>query len=76
MKVITVRNVPEDLYRSLVRQAERHRRSLQQQILLLLERARALDQEPPLERAAGIRARLQGRMLGDTVTEIREEREQ
>jgi plasmid stability protein len=75
MKVITVRNVPEDVHRALTRLAERHRRSLQQQALLLLERARQLDRESPLGAACELRERLAGRNLGDTVEELREDRD-
>ncbi len=75
MKVITVRNIPDALYRVLVRSAERNRRSLQQQVLTILERARLIDDaDPPIERALRMRARLAGRALGDTVAEVRRER--
>lgn len=75
MRIITVRNVPDDLHRALSRLAERNRRSLQQQALVLLERARQLDRESPLEIAASIRDKLRGRELGDSVAEIRKDRE-
>jgi plasmid stability protein len=75
MKVITVRNVPDDLHRALSRLAERNHRSLQQQALVLLERARRLDRESPLEMARSIRERLRGRELGNSVAEIREDRD-
>jgi plasmid stability protein len=74
MKTLTVRNVPDDLYRSLSSLAARNRRSLQQQVLVVLERVRALDQPSPLRRATEWRKRLQGRDLGDTVLEVFEER--
>jgi plasmid stability protein len=75
MKVITVRNVPDDLHRALSRLAARNRRSLQQQALVLLDRARRLDRDSPLEAAQSIRKRLAGRELGDSVAEVREDRE-
>jgi plasmid stability protein len=74
MKTLTVRNVPDDVYRALSAMASRNRRSLQQQVLVVLERARALDQPSPLLRATQWRERLAGRPLGNTVAEIREER--
>jgi len=74
MKSLTVRNVPDDVYEALSSLAKRNRRSLQQQVLVLLERVRALDRPSPLGAAAQWRARLQGRPLGDTVAEVREER--
>ena len=74
MKVITIRNVPEDLYRVITRLAMRNRRSIQQQVLTILDQARILDTESPVERAMEIRERLAGRKLGNTVDEIRKER--
>ena len=75
MKVITVRNVPDDLYRIIARLARRNRRSIQQQVIVLLERARVSASESPVERAAAIRRSLSGRKLGDTVREIRKDRD-
>lgn len=75
MKTITVRNIPDDLYLDIRRLAERNRRSLQQQALVLLERARLSRLGSPATRAAEIRSRLAGRVLGDTVGELRRERE-
>lgn len=75
MKVITVRNVPDDVYEALADLARRNRRSLQQQVLVLLERAKVSQQSSPVERARSIRKKLQGRTLGDTVREIRRDRE-
>ena len=74
MRVMTIRNVPEEVHRALVRLARRNRRSLQQQVLKLLEAVRRLDRESPLEEAAAMRERLKGRTLGDTVAQIREDR--
>ena len=74
MRVITVRNVPDDVYDAVASLARRNRRSLQQQVLTLLEQTRILSRTSPLERAAALRERLAGRPLGDTVEEVREER--
>jgi plasmid stability protein len=74
MKTITVRNIPDDVYRAVVELAGRNRRSIQQQVIAMLERARRLHGQPPTDRAAAMRARLKGRELGDTVEEVREER--
>ena len=74
MKSITIRKIPDDLYRAISRLAQRNRRSLQQQVVTILDRARILDIESPLERAAIIRMKLAERRLGDTVEEIRQER--
>ena len=75
MKVITIRNIPEDLYRIIRRLAQRNRRSIQQQVLTILDRARVLDSAAPVEKASEIRLRLAGRELGNTINEIREERD-
>jgi len=75
MKVITIRQVPDDVHRALTRLASRNRRSLQQQVLVLLERACRIPRRSPVRRAAKLRAELAGRELGDTLKELREERE-
>jgi hypothetical protein len=75
MKSITIRDIPEDTYGTVVRLAERNRRSIQQQVIVLLDRARVLEKPSPLLVAREIRAQLAGRAdLGDTVRELREER--
>ena len=74
MKSLTIRNIPDDLYRVITLIAQRNRRSIQQQVLTILEKARVLDSESPVERAMAIRKRLEGRKLGNTVEEIRKER--
>ena len=75
MKTITVRNVPDDLLHELKRLAAQNRRSLQQQVLLLLECARAVRSDSPLDRAAALRSRLKGRALGDSVEDVRAQRD-
>lgn len=74
MKTVTIRNIPDNVYQVVTRLAKRNRRSLQQQIVMLMDRARTLDVESPVARAGDIRRRLQGRPMGDTVREIREDR--
>ncbi|MBW1910791.1 MAG: hypothetical protein JRJ11_14840 [Deltaproteobacteria bacterium] len=74
MKAFTIRNIPDDLYRIIARMAQRNRRSIQQQVLSILDRARVLDSESPVKRAMTIRQNLAGRELGDTVDEVRKER--
>ena len=74
MKGITIRNIPDDLYRTITRIAKRNRRSIQQQVLSILDRARILDGKSPVERAETIRRKLKGRTLGDTVKEVQKER--
>ena len=75
MKTITIRQVPDDLHRLITRIAKKNHRSVQQQMLLLLEKARALDIESPCEKARSMREKFKGRDLGNTVDEIRQERE-
>ena len=75
MKTLTIRSIPESLYEAIRRMARRERRSIQQQVLVLLDRGRVMDQESPLVAAKALRERLAGRDLGDTVAEIREERD-
>lgn len=74
MKALTIRNVPDDLYRLIARLAKRNRRSIQQQVLTIIERTRVLDHESSVEKAMRIRERLAGRNLGNTLEEVREER--
>jgi hypothetical protein len=74
MKAITIRNIPDDLYRVITRLAQRNRRSIQQQVLTILERARVLDVNPPTDRAKEIRRQFAGRKLGNTIEDIRKER--
>ena len=74
MKTVTIRNVPNDLYDTLTELAKRNRRSIQQQLLVILERARLLNGAPPGVKAAEMRKKLSNRSLGDTVSEIRSER--
>ncbi len=73
MADMTIRDVPDDV-RSALKLARRNRRSLEQQVLWLLDNARQLDRDSPVVEAAAFRARLAVRDLGDTVAEIREER--
>jgi plasmid stability protein len=37
MKTLTIKNIPDSVYRALKRQAGRHRRSLNQEVIALLE---------------------------------------
>ncbi len=75
MKSLTIRNIPDDVYDAIAGLAERNRRSIQQQLLILLERARLLRDQTPMNQAFEMRKKLAGRQLGDTVREIRRERE-
>ncbi|MBT3176623.1 MAG: hypothetical protein HOG03_15890 [Desulfobacula sp.] len=74
MKTLTIRNIPNDLYSIIGRVAQRNRRSIQQQLLVVLDKMRMLDSESPVDKAAAIREHLSGRALGNTLKEIHEER--
>ena len=74
MKVITVRNVPDEVYDAVAKLARRNRRSLQQQVLAILEQAQLLTHVSPVKRASALRERLAARPMGDTVGEVRKER--
>ena len=74
-KSISIRNVPEDVYAALQAMAKKNRRSLQEQIKLILEREVKLSNKSFLAKASEWRKRLQGRQLTDTVKAIREDRE-
>ncbi len=75
VRALTVRNVPDDVYLRLARTAKTNHRSLQQQVLAILESACVREADTALTTAAALRQRLSGRALGDTVADIREERE-
>lgn len=78
MTDILIRNVPEPVLESLKRRAEERHRSLQHELLSILETASAQPtRETAAEVAAAIRARLaaSGRSFGDSVELIREDRE-
>jgi len=74
MAILTIRDVPDDLYALLKQLAVRNRRSLQQEAIVQLEHARSRAGDSPVERARVLRAQLAGRDLGDTVKDIREDR--
>ena len=74
MKSISIRNLPDDIYVSLQAMAKANRRSLQEQIKLLLEKEVKLLNGSNLAKAAEWRKRLKGRNHSDTVRLIREDR--
>ena len=72
MKSMTVRDIDEDLYGVLVRLATENRRSLQQQVLLILEAEAATHRIGLVGRAQAWRDRLRDRDVGDVVKDVRE----
>jgi len=75
MKAISIRNVPDHVYAGLQVMAKNNRRSLQEQIKLILEQEVKLTNRSFLAAAAGWRNRLKGRNMSDTVKILRKDRE-
>ena len=75
MKSISIRNVPDNIYTGLQVMAKTNRRSLQEQIKLILEQEVKLKNKSFLVSAARWRKRLHGRDLKDTVAMVRRDRE-
>jgi predicted CopG family antitoxin len=75
MKSISIRNVPDNVYRALQEMAKKNRRSLQEQVKFFLERELKLSNRSFLAGAAGWRKRLKGRKLKDTEKMVRKDRE-
>lgn len=66
MPTLTIKGLPDPLYRRLKRQAEAHRRSLNGEIIVCLERAVGAGQPDPtawLAQARALRQRLRLRPL-------------
>ena len=58
MATLTIKNIPDPVYRELKRQASRHRRSLNQEVIALLEagsRSVSLDSEAFLTQVRQVR---------------------
>jgi plasmid stability protein len=68
MPTITVKNIPDDLYDRLKRSAEAHRRSINSEIIVCIERAvsaRPVDVPAVLARARRMREKFAGPPLSD-----------
>jgi plasmid stability protein len=68
MPTLTIKGLPDALYRRLKQQAEAHRRSLNGEIIVCLERALGAGEADPrtwLAHARALRDRLQVRPLTD-----------
>lgn len=67
MPTLTIKGLPDPLYRRLKRQAEAHRRSLNGEIIVCLERAVGAAQPEPtwLAQAQAFRERVRVRPLSD-----------
>lgn len=75
MKAISIRNVSDDVYTALQDIAKKNRRSLQEQVKLILEQEVKLGNRSILAGAAEWRKLLRGRELTDTVEMVRKDRE-
>jgi plasmid stability protein len=56
MASLTVKNIPDDLYEHLKQAAKAHRRSINSEIIVCLERALLPNKLPPDERLSSARA--------------------
>jgi plasmid stability protein len=65
-RTLTLRHVPEPVVRALRQRAQRNRRSMQKEVLSILESA-ALDRESLLEQLSAVRSRLGARMSLDEI---------
>ncbi|MDP2752009.1 MAG: hypothetical protein Q8O31_05315 [Rhodocyclaceae bacterium] len=74
MRALSIRNLTDDLYESVKIMAAVNHRSMQEQVRCLIEREVRLFTGPGLTAARTWRTRLAGRTLGDTVTDVREDR--
>ena len=75
MRAISIRNIPDDVYAGLQAMANTNRRSLQEQVKLILEQEVKLTRRSFLADAADWRKNLQGREFNDTVKEVRKDRQ-
>jgi len=75
MKTMTIREVPDEVYTTLRECAAVNHRSLQEQVVAVLERETHLVRGSQASRVLRWRQRLAGRKLGDIVADIRSERQ-
>jgi plasmid stability protein len=74
MSTVTVKDLPEKLHRQLKTRALQHHRSLNSEIIALLEAAAApqqLDPDALLARAASLRRQVGGRLTDSGVAALR-----
>ncbi len=74
MSTVTVKDLPEKLHRQLKARALQHRRSLNSEIIALLEAATApqkLDPDALLVRAASLRKQVAGRLTDSDLATLR-----
>lgn len=71
MKTLTIREVPDEVYAVIRREAESGHRSIQEQVRYVLAKEARLREGGFRQAAATWRRKLAGRKLGDTVADIR-----
>jgi len=72
MATITVKNIPDDLYARLKRAAQRHRRSINSEIIVCIERAvcsRRISGDEVLAQAQQLREKTEAHPLTDETLE-------
>jgi hypothetical protein len=75
MKTLTIRDVPDEVYTVIAREAREGHRSLQEQVRFVLAKEARIRQGGFMDAAHKWQARLVHRPLGDTLQELREGRE-
>ncbi len=76
MKTMTIRNIPDPVYNTLVEAARHEHRSLQEQVRYVLANEAQLQSRSVCEQAAEYRTRISGRPTECSVVEdVREDRE-
>lgn len=75
MKTLTVREVPDEVYTVIRREAEANHRSIQEQVRHVLAKEARLRQGGFRAAARRWQKKLAGRALGDTVADIQSGRE-
>ncbi len=75
MRSLTLRGVPDSVYSHLQLWAKENRRSLQEQVKMIIEREVRLAQGNHISRAKSLREKLAGRKWGNITAEIRRERQ-
>ncbi len=74
MRSISIRNIPDPVYDSLKNIASKSRRSLQEQVVYILERETRLTGGSFLNSALELRKSLDGRSFKNAAIEVRQDR--
>jgi len=74
MRSISIRNIPDPVYDSLKNIASKSRRSLQEQVVYILERETRLTSGSFLSNALELRKSLDGRNFKNAADEVRSDR--